>query len=110
VPRETLDEVVTHFAPALTTVVARQIVGEAKRTDLEFFARLMKILVRRHPALKDSLNQALAKNVVDANEAQARTRLVQQLSATTSVVKIREFLQEAWFRNREMLNYSAVKS
>jgi hypothetical protein len=110
VPRENLDGVVAHFAPALTAAVTRQILGDAKRSDLEFFARLMNGLLHRHPTLKSGLQNAFTADIASPADRQARLVALQQLGSTTNVNKIRRLLQETWFRSREMVDYSAVKS
>jgi hypothetical protein len=69
-----LDQVVSHYGPALAGAFMRQISGNATRTDLADFALVIRAYLKRDPRAKQWLEQALNGHVPQAKVDDAHRR------------------------------------
>jgi hypothetical protein len=92
-----LNQVITHYGPALSAAIVRQIAGNATRVDLEFFAGPLRKLLKQHVQAKAWLEGALASEVPNEKVDEAtKKRLVLQLGIVNTQRQTKELITGFW--------------
>ncbi|KAF2434747.1 ARM repeat-containing protein [Tothia fuscella] len=96
-PQELLDQVLEHFGPQLAIALMVQVAGNAMRTDLDWFAAPLMILVKRHVRAKSWLEQALTSiNSTSTQDSAKRMRFLKQLSVANTLFSTKKVMTAFW--------------